>query len=266
MIRLPGKGVQYGELWFDEELEQPPPDILVCRQRPEPWPGAKCSTFTTLVIDLSRPEEALLSSVGKHARHDIRRAGRDEPRSSFRDEPGAVLDEFSDFYDRFAATTGIPPVSRPWLRAAASLGRLALSWAGEASEPLVWHSYLLAPERARLVHSASLFRREDSGARARIGRLNRWLHWQDMLELKRRGILVYDFGGLFDNPSSSAEEGINSFKEGFGGTRRTEFDCVQVLTWKGRGYLALQGLWHRARAYAGRSDPRPALGSGMRPD
>ena len=247
MIRLPGKGVRYGELWFDEQLEAPTPDILICRQRPAPWPGAHCTAFTTLVIDLTETEDDLLASVGKHARHHIRRAARDEPRFSFLPEPRHVIEEFSDFYDRFAAASGIVRVSRPWLKEAAAQGCLVLSHAQVDSKPLVWHAYLVAEERARLLHSASLFRSEEAGGRALIGRLNRWLHWQDIVELKRRGLRLYDLGGLFDDPSSPTEVGINSFKEEFGGQRRTEFDCVVPLSLKGRGYLALQKLWHRTR-------------------
>jgi len=241
MIRIRGKIVEYGEVWFDEEPETPTPDILILRQRPHPVPGSRCTEFHTLVFDLRESEETLLSAVKKEPQRQIRRAAREGSLFTFLDRPEEdVLDAFCTFYDRFAASSGVAAVARTWLREAAAQDRLALSYAANGDEPLVWHSYVVASGRARQLHSASLFRGEDSAGRAGIGRLNRWLHWQDILEFQRRGLQVFDFGGVFADESSPGARGINRFKEEFGGSPRTEYDCLVPMTLKGRGFLALQ--------------------------
>jgi hypothetical protein len=183
----------------------------------------------------------------KNTRYEIRRAAQEGGRLTFFDDPRAVLEDFSTFYDRFADANGLAGCNRAWLSAAASMRRLRLSYVETDGEPLVWHSYCVAPDRARLVHSASLFRELDVRDRARVGRLNRWLHWQDILEFRRRGLQVYDLGGLFEDETSAASRGINRFKTEFGGSKRREFDCVVALTWRGRAYLALQKLSRRMR-------------------
>ena len=246
MIRTPGKGIVYGEVWFDEEPQAPLPDILICRQRSQPWPRVLCEDFHTLLLDLTQDEDALFSTFGKDNRYKIRRAAtKDSGVSAFLDEPFDALDVFCRFYDEFAAAKGVGRVNRKWLLQAASAGELILTHAGQAGEVHVWHAYVVSGSRARLLYSASLFREHDKILQAVIGRLNRWLHWQDMLEFKRRGVRIYDFGGLFSDESSATAAGINRFKEEFGGVRSLNYDCTVALTWKGRMYLMLLNLRNR---------------------
>ena len=67
-----------------------------------------------------------------------------------------------------------------------SSGLLALSNAALPSgEVVVWHSYALAGNRARLLQTASLFRDSRSSAeRNAIGRANRALHYEDMIAFR----------------------------------------------------------------------------------
>jgi hypothetical protein len=138
-------------------------------------------------------------------------------------------------------------VYRKWLDEATRAGKLILTRAGQDGEIHVWHAYVISDGRARLLYSASLFREQDKSLQALIGRINRWLHWQDILEFKRRGFRIYDFGGLFSDESSAMAAGINKFKEGFGGVRTLNYDCTAALTWKGRLYLMLLNLRKRMR-------------------
>lgn len=248
MIRTKGKGVTYGELWFDETPQAPLPDILICRQRSQPWRGGRNHAFMTLLIDLTHDETTLLEAFSKENRYKIRRAqARDGASFAFIDKPTHELDAFSDFYDQFAQTKGLAPMNRQWLRAAVQANRLYLTCAAQADEVRVWHAYVVAQGRARLIYSASLFRQADSVLQATIGRINAWLHWEDMREFKRRGYPVYDFGGLFSDESSTVAQGINRFKLQFGGVRVRNFDCSVALTWKGRLYLTLVGWRERRR-------------------
>jgi hypothetical protein len=246
MIRMRGKGVTYGEIWFDEEPVAPLPDILICRQRSRPWINQKNQDFVTLLIDLTQDEAALLGAFGKSNRYQIRRAeNKDGGTYTFIQQPERALDAFGRFYDQFAATKALEPINRTWLKEAATAGRLFLTHAAQAGEIQVWHAYIVSRDRARLIYSASLFRESDKMLQATIGRLNRWLHWQDMLEFKRRGFNIYDFGGLFSDTASPMAMGINQFKQEFGGARACNFDCTVAVTWKGRLYLALLNLKNR---------------------
>jgi hypothetical protein len=202
----------------------------------------------TLLIDLTQGESALLSAFGKDNRYKIRRAAtKDGGVCQFIEEPAHAVDAFWRFYDRFAATKGLEPINKTWLEQAVAAGNLCFTHAAQAGEIRVWHAYVIAGDRARLIYSASLFREADKILQASIGRLNRWLHWQDMLELKRRGFHAYDFGGLFSDESSPVAAGINRFKEEFGGARVCNFDCTVALTWKGRIYMKLLGMRNRNR-------------------
>ena len=251
MIRTPGKGIVYGEVWFDEEPDAPLPDILICRQRSQPWPRAKCEDFHTLLLDLTLDEDTLFNAFGKDNRYKIRRAAtKDGGVSAFLDQPSEALDDFCAFYDLFAAAKGVGRVYRAWLDEAARDGKLILTHAAQGEHCVgihVWHAYVVSGGRARLLYSASQFRTQDKVMQAMIGRLNRWLHWQDILEFKHRGLRLYDFGGLFSDESSAVAAGINRFKEEFGGVRSLNYDGTAALTWKGRLYLTLLNLRNRIR-------------------
>lgn len=249
MIQTRGKGVRYGEIWFDEEPQLPLPDILICRQRSQPWPCGSREEFVTLLLDLKQEEEALFNSFGKTHRYKIRRAAtKDNCTNSVYYEPAGMLDAFCGFYNLFAAAKGLRPAYRDWLDEAATSQRLILTCAQQNGDARVWHAYVYFGDRVRLYYSASLFRAEDKDLQSVIGRLNRWLHWQDILEFRRRGFQVYDLGGLFSDESSPVAAGINRFKEEFGGVRSRGFDCTAALTWKGRIYLNLINLRERIRA------------------
>lgn len=254
MIRTHGKGVVYGELWFDEEPEAPLPDILLCSQRTRPWPDAQSREFVTLLIDLTLDETALFDTFSKTNRYQIRRSERtDGGQSEFIAAPKDRVDDFCRFFDAFAAANGLKPAHRSWMAEAAATRRLVLTNAAYKGDIMVWHAYVVSGNRARMFHSASHFRTLDAKLRATAGRLNRWLHWRDMLEFKRSGFQVYDFGGIFSRDASPATLGINRFKSEFGGVQARSFNCTAALTWKGRIYLNLLAL--RGRFQLRKSEP-----------
>ena len=75
MIRLDGRMVVYGEVWFDEE---PPAnaavDILVYRYRRTPIANARIAPLHSLCTDLSVPPDAIAAAFHASCRHEIRRA------------------------------------------------------------------------------------------------------------------------------------------------------------------------------------------------
>jgi hypothetical protein len=75
-------------------------------------------------------------------------------------------------------------------------------------------------ERVRMIFSPTsrLVSREDAQL---SGMLNRYLHWQELLSYKARGIKFYDFGGIGDGSSTIAR-----FKLSFGGFRAQDYSYV----------------------------------------
>ena len=100
--------------------------------------------------------------------------------------------------------------------------------------------YITDGFRARLLYSASHFRSYDKNYRALIGRANRFLHWEDMVHLKKYGMSIYDMGGIGANS-------IAGFKKGFGGTEVTEYGRYEPRTLLGKLSLRyLQRVWSKS--------------------
>lgn len=178
-------------------------------------------TSQSLVIDLRQSEEALFAGMNESTRRKVRKGLKDDLACSFdRVCAGPAIDAFCAYFDAFAPTKNLKPVFRPRLRSLAGQGMLALSRvAFPGGEVLAWHAYLVARERAVLLHSASHFRQMKDDPRSEaIQRANRILHWSDMLALRQHGVALYDFGGLDTTGRSEETRRIAEFKTGFGGT------------------------------------------------
>jgi len=237
-------------VWFDGSLPTGQVDVVRYVQRSSPVAGARNEIFATPRVALTATKEALFQSLEKDTRYDIRRA---EQRDSARCEcpppyAGGAIAEFIRFYNEFARARGLARLSASRVHAYAAAGALDLSVAkSEAGEPLVWHAYYWGDGIARLLHSASNYRDKTPSERSRIGRVNRLLHWQDMLRLKDRGITCYDLGGWYRGTADQEQLRINDFKKGFGGVVVETYNAESVLTWRGRVFVRLSRLRARTR-------------------
>jgi lipid II:glycine glycyltransferase (peptidoglycan interpeptide bridge formation enzyme) len=249
VIRIEGRAVTYGELWFDEELDHSSPvDVLICRHRRLPMQTKTCSPISTLVNDLAADESELLRRFGSTTRYEINRAqNKDGLDASLISPSASAISVFLDFYDTFAQQKSLPRAYRRELFAASATQQLVLTRASCADEVLVWHAYIVWRTSAALLYSASHFRHRSGAQRALVGRANRWLHWKDMLHFKRIGFKHYDWGGLFDDESSADRAGINGFKRDFGGERIAAYNWTMPLTLKGRLYLAGRAILDRVQ-------------------
>ncbi|HEX8098146.1 MAG TPA: hypothetical protein VF507_08925 [Pyrinomonadaceae bacterium] len=214
-------------------------------QQPRPADDMVCREFYTILLDLRKEAESLLACMKKGTRYEIRRAAeKDELVYEFweADDCAQVFEEFCDYYDEFAAQKGQPKLNRPWLSLMA--GTLALSRVrdgGGDGGTLVWHFYYLNGGRATLLYSASLFRNSASSAhRNRVGRANRFQHWQDIMRFKEAGLALYDFGGWYHGADDPERLGINRFKEEFGGEVVKNYICERGVTVKGKVFLRLR--------------------------
>jgi len=238
MILVKSRFLTTGQVWFDDEPTGEKVDVLLFRQRSSPITSIRCVPFHTIVTDLRRKPEEILSSFSKDTRYEIRR-GESKDLFSFshwqKNEQG-VLQDFLRFYGKFAQQKGLPAANERELKAFATARAIAFSCCrSQEGEELVWHVYYTSPTRVRLLYSASLYRDTTNSAyRSMIGRANRFLHWQDMLFFKSEGVMVYDFGGWYAGNADKEKISINKFKEEFGGTVVKEYNCEQCMTLKAR--------------------------------
>lgn len=235
------------EVFFDEEPDNADADVIEYFQRSAPVPGARCSDFHTIHIDLTRDAQALFADVSKTCRYKIRRSEREDLKEeAWMSARGALVDHFIAFFDRFATGKGRPPAPAERLHTLAEAGALDLSTVSRGDDALVWHAYLRAGNRARLLHSASLFREHsDTATRNLIGRANRCLHWHDLLRFKEAGIPLFDFGGWYSGRDDEDLLRINAFKEEFGGRVVPEFHCAVPTSARGRMVLLARRVRNR---------------------
>lgn len=104
------------------------------------------------------------------------------------------LDEFRAFFDAFARQKSRAPSDHRWLVAACKARQLTLTSASQNGEALVWHAYVMCGKTATLQYTCSCFRNRESDYRALVGRVNRWLHWRDMLRFEEMGMEHYGWG------------------------------------------------------------------------
>ena len=257
MIVRPTRFYRLAEIFFDEEPSLPDADVVEYIQRPLPMPGTRCREFSTLHLDLTRDESTLLAGLSRNCRAALRRAPRDEiadevwsPASS------RALQEFIDFFNRFAGGKGLAPAPADRLSAFHASSALDLSVATQDGRPLVWHAYLRTPDRVLLLHSASLFRESsDSKVRNLIGRANRVLHWRDIVRYKEAGLPLLDFGGWYPGTEDQQLLGVNRFKAEFGATLVREYHCEVAASNRGRLVLLARRLRRRSPAPLRRTQP-----------
>ena len=236
------------EYWFGERAMGS--DVAIIRQAPQ-RPGRGAKPFDTLLVDLRKTEDQLLSEFHATARSKVRRGlSRDRLRGEIIASPSeAEVQAFTEFHDRFAAQKGIvsPPLSQMLGRAAT--GALQLSRIAMDGCVLVWHAYFVGRGRVRLLFSATQPRGSALEVDASLlSRANSVLHWQDMLAFREQGIPIYDLGGIPTNLRDAQMVGLYQFKSGFGGPRVREWAALQALTPAGAALLLARRLRRRLPA------------------
>ncbi|MBC6489949.1 peptidoglycan bridge formation glycyltransferase FemA/FemB family protein [Flavihumibacter stibioxidans] len=186
----------------------------------------------TLEIDLTQAEETLHAAFLKSYRQQIRQAEEEGVTCYFKDDE---IGFFAEFFNQFARNKKIHTVTPE--RLTEMKRHLRLSFASYNGVVLAAHSYIVDNDLkiVRAFHSATR-RLEDSVERNRVGKANKLLHYKDMLEFKRQGYEIYDFGGIAMDSDNPELKGINDFKLGFGGK---VVDCDNFYSY---GYVLLRKL------------------------
>lgn len=237
MIQYKYKSVlNFAEEWWDPSLASGA-DVTYYWGLQTPIPGIPAEEFHTVIIDLKQDEETLMKQMNSNTAYEIRRGAKEGLvyRSWFTDS-GAVLGEFSEFYNQFAASKGLEPANENKLRVYSSSGVLDLCRVETSGgEVLVWHAYVRRQRYVRQLHSVSLFRAtDDSKARRLVSRANRYQHWLDIQRFRSEGIETFDLGGWYAGTADPDRLKINEFKESFGGQVVCTYHQIQPRTLKGK--------------------------------
>ena len=179
--------------------------------------GLKKEEKYTLITDLTQSEEALFSSFKSNVRNEIRKHKSIKNFHYLVDYKSKAL--FLDFYKKFAEAKGLPPIeSRSIDKYGENLFYIQGSLEGILTNMQV---YLVDRESGtvRLLHSIStLYENHDKTKQAKIGWINRYLHWYSMIHFKAKSFKTFDWGGYTNNPNSPLA-GIDKFKASFGGQK-----------------------------------------------
>lgn len=177
----------------------------------------------TLITDLMQEEEQIWSMMNKNYKYEIRRAQKEEAEFSVFGaqelaDNASVIEEFETAYNAFCDEIQNESVRANYDHAMImqmiAKNAIVLTKA-EQHNLVVYHIYVTDGEVVILDYSVSDFRNEDAD-KAAAGRLNKLLHWKDMMMFKAEGCKTYDWGNVSGRTADELS-GIDRFKAGFGG-------------------------------------------------
>ncbi len=179
-------------------------------------------TTQTIVNDIRDDMEEIIMKFKRISRSQIKEAQKEGCTSVFyygneMKEKKDVLKKINYGRTSIFDSKGLKDISKyNEMLSAAKEGMLAVSIGKlPTGKECVYHVYIVGNGIARLLHSVSMFRDyESSDERNAVGRANRNLHYEDMINLKKLKVDVYDWGGYSE---SEKFKSISRFKASFGG-------------------------------------------------
>jgi hypothetical protein len=254
LITYNRKFVRIVEYWFDEDIKFVNSDVTRYIQRTTPVDRIRQEEFYTIIIDLEKNADDLLSAMGKTTRNEIRHTSKSGNLiyEYYASQEQDLIDNFVVFYNNFASMKRIPKINSGRLVAYSLNNKLIISIIRSNNDAQIYHVYYCDNNRSRLLFSASNFRESsDNSFRNNLGRANRFHHWEDMRRLKTDGVSIYDFGGWYSGSKDLAKLNINRFKEGFGGQIIKNFNQEVGITLKGKLFLLSLGIRDNFRKFSG---------------
>lgn len=209
-------GFKWKTIWFSEHpYDVSEYDCVIFRQCSKDivLEGFSKQEFTTLIIDLTKDEDELWKNMSKSScRYAINRAIKDGVTIRINEE----YDRFYDLNDNFRKLKGISSynVNVEYMKKYCTL------FVAESEGDLLGGQlYLNDRDRFRWLLGASKRLDDcDDNKKTLIGNANRLTIWKAMLRAKDAGKSVFDMGGYYTGKNNDPQmEGINKFKESFGG-------------------------------------------------
>ena len=225
-------------VWFAEQLYTGA-DIVHYRSCKFPI-SQMCTGASTLLTNLQQTDEELMKSCESNCRNEIRRAMKEGDATCllYGDNiDDKIIDEFSAFYNQFS-------INKNWgevdtlsishnMKGYRNINGLIISYACVEGEKCVYHVYIADGKRARLLHSCSLYRQNESKEmQKKIGMANRFLHYDDLRKMRDIGYQCCDWGGAGTSPEVY---NIYKFKKSFGGKHAVVYNGTDyrnpILKW-----------------------------------
>ncbi|GEM_PF-5306927 len=203
-------------------------------------------TSYTILLDLTRDEEALLNGMNRTNRRLIKAAmAQQSIITEFNHQPTQEdIEVFCESYNRFARAKGIQDADMAHLNRLRDMGRLHLIYSRlEDKEILGAMSFVLLENRAYFVYACSNYLLTDNKDKQKLCSLaNRKMYWLILMYLKEQGCQRADFGGYANGTKDHALDGLDQFKSSFGGDVIRECNFYRGYSWKGKlfvGFLKL---------------------------
>ncbi len=195
------------------------------------------SVSHTLELDLRQAPEQILAGYNKQIRQQIRIA-ETEGISCVHENNIPV---FVEFYNDFARKRNTHLVSQ---RRMEEFGdRISLSFAYYNGELVAAHSYLTDPETGMVRHHHAATRRLDEQMdKNLIGRANKLLTTVNIQRFREAGFHTFDFGGYAKDTTDKGLQGINRYKEMFGGTLVESHNYCSYPYWMLKKISGLLGM------------------------
>lgn len=225
-------GIHFDVVWFAEESAN---RAGITTYHQALYEGKNATEFITLVNDLTEDADAIKGHFAKNCRYEVNRASREDV-SYIIKKPSDITDEditeFLTFFESFWESKGMKFEEYDSVKRDLSDFRdndaLFIGIGVVEGQKAIYHTYVCDDNKSRLLHSASLFRLQDTeetNKKGLLGIANRYLHYQEMLFFKNEGMTEYDWGGA---GTTSDTINITKFKESFGGEHRTYYDFEEV--------------------------------------
>lgn len=161
----------------------------------------------TFVIDLRQSEETLLSAMSSDYRRKIKKAqAAGCTVTAYTMPPEEVVSSFLSALADFSGERGLSIAEPATIAAMYKDGHAILLVAGNGDEASNYLHLYKANGSASFMYGVNLSKVNDG--------TGQYLHWQAMRHLKADGLDWYDLGGV---ASTSADDGIYTFKQRFGG-------------------------------------------------
>lgn len=188
----------------------------------------------TLINDLSLSEEEIFKTFQSSLRTKIRKCDRMEGFTYQMDYSSKEM--FLDFHTEFANAKSLPHIGdRSMDKYGENLFYLSGYLDGKLTNMQV---YLFDKSEGvvRLLHSiSSLHDETSSSVRGKIGWINRFFHWQTMVQFKGLDFKTFDWGG-FNNGAEAGFAGIDEFKATFGGEK------IKLFSYYSYPYLLMKKI------------------------
>jgi len=244
------------ETYYSNDIEsivasakQSKTDVIKMNQAHDNYNG-QLKESCTLHIDLTRAEEDIFKHFRPTTRNEIRRnLNKDEVQYSYEENlEKSRIATFISHFMRFSHAKNFHKdchTEETYLHSQINdfKDNSLLSTVSKGDTILSEHLYFFDKAKARYMYGIS--HRLDKYldiAPSVVSRSNRGLHWYDMQEFKKRGLKIYDLGGIACDTTDKGLLNVRKFKEGFSQNRVTDYYGNIPVSLRGKIALMLKSF------------------------